>query len=309
MKNSDKSLNVICIIPTHNRKKELNVLLHQIIEQKDISYLIIDIVVVVDGSNDGTYEMLRDDYPEVHIVEGDGSWWYTKSMNKGFLYAIENLNPEYFLTLNDDVILAEDYFEVLTDLLEQMNEQTIIGTLGITSGDTTRVVTSGNAWNNKCLGIYKNHLPFLQVVNPSKLTGLQNSVTLPGRGMIIPVGIILKLDGFDERFKQYHSDGDFTLRAIDNGYSVKISWDLKIFVDLIKTSGSTSFLNDSLIDLYKSFSSPVSRNYLPAKSLFAWRHGKKICYPFILILFLLVSFKNIYTKKKLSNYDGRISSK
>ncbi len=294
------SVHLSIVIPTHNRSKELKSLLSQIYKQSHVNYLNISVVVVVDGSTDGTLEMLNNEFKEVHVVEGDGSWWYTKSMNKGFFYAIENLNPDYILTLNDDVCLAEDYFEVVSGLLQKMNEHTIIGSLGITDGDNTKVVSSGNAWKNKCLGTYKNHLPFLQEVEPSKLTGLHSSVTLPGRGMIIPVGIIRKLGGLDEWFKQYHSDGDFTLRAIKSGVKVYISWDLLIYVNINQTSESTSFLNDSFKRLLKSYWDPVSRNHLPSKIRFILRHGKKSCFPIRVLLFIVVTFRNVFKAKRLA---------
>jgi GT2 family glycosyltransferase len=247
----------------------------------------------VDGSTDGTLEMLEDEFPHVHVVLGDGSWWYTKSMNEGFKYALRNSEFDFCLTLNDDIILAHDYILNIEKLVANDWEDTIIGSIGITKDVPTKVVTSGNQYHSKLLGRYKHNIPFLSEINENELSGLHPSITLPGRGMLIPKKILIDLNLFDEKFKQYHSDGDFTLRAIEKGYKVRISWDAKIFISLEKTSASTSFLNKSYRFLIKSFFDPVSRNYLPAKILFIWRHGEKKSFLFRLMLFILVSFRNV----------------
>ena len=73
-------MKIAAIIPTFNRKDYLKVLLSQLQNQNKERFTL-EIIVVVDGSTDGTLEMLENEFPEVHIVKGTGDWWYTKSMN------------------------------------------------------------------------------------------------------------------------------------------------------------------------------------------------------------------------------------
>ena len=100
-----KSLAII--IPTFNRKTYLSNLLNQI---NNLSHSDFDlyIIVVVDESTDTTIAMLSSDFPQVHIVKGTGDWWYTRSINEGLAY-IKNLNIDYVLTLNDDILLKNDF--------------------------------------------------------------------------------------------------------------------------------------------------------------------------------------------------------
>ena len=100
----------LCIvIPTFNRKEQLFQLLSQLQKQK-LSNVHFGIVVVVDGSTDGTTEMLRSDFPTVSVVQGDGNWWFTRSMNEGCKYAIDQLNATLILTSNDDLVLPDDHY-------------------------------------------------------------------------------------------------------------------------------------------------------------------------------------------------------
>lgn len=289
-------MKISIIIPTHNRKDKLEQLLKSIsysFEKLKNHELIISIIVVNDGSTDGTSDFLSNSYPYIKVLNGDGNFWYTKSINVGFIYAIKNDHPDYLLTLNDDVILDEKYFYYLNLLLFNEDSGSIIGSIGITNEIIPRIVSSGNKWKNRRFGLYQYHLPFLSVVESiDNITGLYDSLTLPGRGMLIPIKVLKKLDLFDSSFIQYHSDSDFCLRAIKEGIRVKISWDLKIFVDLHSTSKSSSFKSENLKEVFHSFWNPYSRNYLPSKSRFIWRHNPKLYYPLIMGIFMLSVFKH-----------------
>jgi GT2 family glycosyltransferase len=67
------------IIPTFNRAASLKTIL-ACLKQQTLSVIPI---VVVDGSTDGTLEMLAADFPSAIVVRGDGNWWYTRSINEG----------------------------------------------------------------------------------------------------------------------------------------------------------------------------------------------------------------------------------
>jgi len=287
----------ICIIiPTHNRKEALRRLLKQINNQsKPLKYLEINIVVIVDGSNDGTLEMIHSNFSNVHLIEGDGSWWYTKSMNEGFKYA-ELLQPDLALTLNDDVLIDNDYFASLISDYLTLQRDCILGSISFSNENQSRIVSSGNSWKNKLIGSLKPHIPILSVLNPEDLSGIKKTETLPGRGMLIPWKILKELNFFDEKFVQYHSDGDFCLRAKKRGYPVYVSWNSKVYISIEKTSYSTSYLNKSFRLAIKSFFNRYSRNYLPAKLYFSARHQSLLLAPIIILIFIFVVIRNVLYK-------------
>src|SRR5262245_39447474 len=59
-------------------------------------------VVVFDGCTDGSQEAVREEFPEVLRVEGDGSLWWSGAINAG-IAAGRALGARYFCLLNDDV--------------------------------------------------------------------------------------------------------------------------------------------------------------------------------------------------------------
>jgi GT2 family glycosyltransferase len=291
-------MNLSIIIPTFNRREHLKILLNQLKAQKLSFAIKVEVVVVLDGSSDGTLEMLQQEFPKVHIVEGDGNWWYTKSMNEGFKYA-ESLLPDFVLTLNDDIEVNPDYISKLLLAYNSVEEGSIMGSLSVSHSHPHKVTNSGNSLKNKLFGIYRHHLPFMSVQNIEMLSGVKDTVTLPGRGILIPFKTLKDLNYFDEFFMQYHSDGDFCLRAKEKGYKVYVSWDAVVFSHMGLTSSSSSFKKQTFNDFINTFFDNHSRNYLPARAVYIWRHHTKWAMPFVLFIGIVLSFKNFFLKKKM----------
>jgi len=291
-------MNLSIIIPTYNRREHLKILLNQLKEQKLTSGLAIEIIVVSDGSSDGTLEMLQQEFSNVHIVKGDGKWWYTKSMNEGFKYA-ESLEPDFVLTMNDDIEVNPEYISKLLLAYKSVESGSIIGSLSLSHNQPHKVTNSGNRMKNKLLGVYKHHLPFMSVQKIEELSGIKDTLTLPGRGILIPFKTLKTLNYFDELFVQYHSDGDFCLRAKGKGYKVYVSWDAIVFSHIGLTSSSSSFKKQTFKNFVNTFFDIHSRNYLPARTVFVWRHHTKWAMLFVLFFGIVLNFKNFIFKKKM----------
>jgi len=67
------------------------------------------VIVIDNGSDDGTVEFVRANYPTVSVLENFKNLGFTKANNQGILLA----KSEYVLTLNADVILSENFLERL----------------------------------------------------------------------------------------------------------------------------------------------------------------------------------------------------
>jgi GT2 family glycosyltransferase len=222
-------LNVSVIIPTFNRKAHLNNLLNQLLQQTDLlAAEKVDVIVAMDGSTDGTLEMLDSEFPKVHVVKGDGNWWYTESINQGFRFA-ETLNPDMVLTLNDDVELDSNYLKSVFSASAQMKHKAIIGSLSVTSTEPHKVFFAGVKHISWVTGSRTRYFDFYERVDLAQMTGLHGSKVLPGRGMLIPFATAKSLKYFDSKFVQYGSDDDFCLRAQRTGCEVYISWDSRIY--------------------------------------------------------------------------------
>ena len=112
-----KPIKVVIVTPVHNRRRETLQCLRSI-ARSALDGIHLHIIVVDDGSTDGTSEALAEEYPDVQIIKGDGNLWYTAGTNRGLAAALEH-EPDYVLAINNDaeapMVTKADY-AVIGDL-------------------------------------------------------------------------------------------------------------------------------------------------------------------------------------------------
>lgn len=100
---------VAIVIPTWNRRRDLLRCLTTV-EQLDYSHT--EVIVVDNGSTDGTADAVREQFPRIEVIELPENMGAVGASNIGFRRAIE-LNAHYILRLDSDTILASDYLSKL----------------------------------------------------------------------------------------------------------------------------------------------------------------------------------------------------
>lgn len=103
---------VVVVIPVHNR-------LHLTIEclsclKKAASLVKIGVVIVDDGSTDGTSEWLSRNAPDITILQGDGNLWFGGALQKAIEYIRSTMpDVDYLMTLNNDTFLLPGCVDAL----------------------------------------------------------------------------------------------------------------------------------------------------------------------------------------------------
>lgn len=283
------------VIPTYNRKELLCRLLLQIKNQKINKDYSILVIVVLDGSTDGTDVIIRHEFSFVNLIYGDGNWWFTKSLNKGISFALDQ-NVDFILTLNDDVVLSNDFFLELSNSIKYSKNLVIIGAVSYSIDNTNQITSPGVKkilwWRAKTITYFRH----LEEVNQDELSGLMMSLILPTRGLLIPRDIMISLNMLDEKFPQYFSDYDFCLRAKKNGVSTYINYDLKLYT-LGSTNNKTALNKISFYELIRSYGNPYSRNYFPHLVRYYWRHGNRFFLPITIASLIAANLKNYFSTK------------
>ncbi len=300
---TQEKTHIAVIIPTFNRKGYLSVLLNQLAEQKEVGNLNIVPVIVIDGSNDGTQEMLKQEYPHALVLDVPGNWWWTKSVNEGIKYAFSKMPVDYILLLNDDSQIEADYLSVLMKTAQETGPETILGSISVTDSEPKRVSFSGVKEINwvylKKRNYYRSFIPLKEV--PQK--GLYPTYALNGRGTLVHATVIKKLNLLDEKnFPQYGSDDDLALRGWKNGYKVLLSYSSRIIDRTQDTSKGTAFRQDKLSVFIRSFFTWHSVNYIPKQLKFFYIHGIKLLIPFYFFKFIAgTSYAYFFKYKKMKN--------
>nr|WP_321454319.1 glycosyltransferase family 2 protein [uncultured Carboxylicivirga sp.] len=241
------------VIAVHNRKEQTAQCLKQLASQTITSF---NVVLVDDGSDDGTNELVYFNALSIHLVTGDGSWWWTRSMNEGVMYSLKQ-GADLIFTLNNDVFFPTTLIEDLLQL-HQKHPQAMIGCLNTFVGTREYNFFAGvkaiHWWKAKDIKYKKAFTEY-----STEMTGLHPTKCLPGRGTLIPRKVFEAIGLYDHcNFPQYAADYDFALRAGKAGFNVFISWDIKIQSVLETTGQGRTFIKQSWAKFFKSFFNPYS---------------------------------------------------
>lgn len=82
-----------------------------------------ELFLVDNGSTDGTRERIKQDYPEVRLIENSDNVGFLKATNQG----IKLSQGRYILWLNPDTILRPDSLKQMVDFLERNPKAGIVG--------------------------------------------------------------------------------------------------------------------------------------------------------------------------------------
>ncbi|MFA6455783.1 MAG: glycosyltransferase family 2 protein, partial [Bacteroidota bacterium] len=234
-------------------------------------------ILIDDGSTDGTFEFVKAKYPDIHVIKGNGSLWWTAATNLGVKYAIEN-GAEYLVTLNNDTVLMPDFFEKMIEGIKK-EPTALIGALALNSR-TMKPYYGGEIINWITAGSKK----LLDVLPENEWAGLHTVSHYPGRGLLIPSEVFLNIGYYDEkRFPQRFSDDDFAHRAARAGYKIFCNFDAKL-VMYPEACGDYEFRQQQNLKKYWQhlFSKKGSGNILTFTK-FAYRNAPQKYFIFFLI--------------------------
>jgi len=199
------------IIVNYNRKDLLKNCLDAVRIQ---SFKDIEIIVVDNGSSDGSSDMSRADYPGVKLIENKENLFFCKANNQG----IEAAKGDLILCLNNDCVLDRDY------LKEAVISFNVDEKIGMVSGKILRI--DRKTIDSTGLFVARNRKPLErgygkpdkgQYDNPGYVFGVSGVCMLIKRTMLEDI----KDDNgyFDETFEIYYEDLDLCWRAHKKGWS------------------------------------------------------------------------------------------
>jgi len=221
-------VSVFVVIPVHNRLEFTRACLASLREQ---SYRDFHVVVLDDGSTDGTHAALAADYPDVTVLWGDGDLWWTGAMNRGLAWALPRAGRhDQVLALNNDTALPPDYLETLL-ALSALRPNALIGSVAVAWDDHERIVDGGTCidWcttrsTSPADGLTWTHIQ-------QHLSETVAVSVLSGRGTLIPVEAFRRLGLYDQtRLPHYGADWEFARRAQRAGFELLLSCRARLFV-------------------------------------------------------------------------------
>jgi len=211
---------VFVLLPVHNRRQVTRQFIDCLAAQ---TYPKVQLVVIDDGSSDGTAEMVRQTVPGAVVLEGDGSLWWSGCMQRGYewLAAFGPAGEDLVLLANDDINFEPNFLKQAVARLEQEPHALL--------GARLRNGPGGIAAET---GVHAD----LRRFKFETAESAQEINCLPTRALILRWADMCRVGGFHPRLlPQYWADYEYTLRAHRLGMRCVTSSDVTITADMNTT--------------------------------------------------------------------------
>lgn len=192
---------------------------------KKQTYRNLHVIIVDDGSTDGTADQITKKFPETTVLFGDGNLWWSGATNLGVKYALK-AGADYILTINNDVTIKPGYTQSLVTCATE-HPKALIGSMVLFQDDPERVWYCGAGFDQK-----RGELMHVTGRRPD-FTDVRTSEWLTGMGVLIPAEAYQKAGLYDQvHCPQYFGDCEFSLRAKREGYQLLVNPKSEVYSDV-----------------------------------------------------------------------------
>ena len=199
---------IAVLLTVHNRKENTVNCLTNLYAQQLVAGCKWEVYLVNDGCTDGTPQTVKEQFPEVNMIEGDGTLYWNRGMHKAWQAAANAKEYDLYLWLNDDTLLFADAMKNILNAGEQTYFSAIV--CGATCAKATQLVTySGWLHSSKKLLAPNGKLQQCNIVN--------------GNFVLVPKVVFDKVGNLDWKFRHAIGDFDYGLRAQKAGFKCFIT--------------------------------------------------------------------------------------
>lgn len=181
-----------------------------------------EIIVADNGSTDNSINWIKENFPEIRLIIFDKNYGFTGGYNK----ALEQIDAEYFILLNSDVEVTENWIEPIISMMD--DDDSIAAAM-------PKIISYSNKENFEYAGasggfIDKYGYPFcrgriISTVEEDK--GQYNNISeifwASGASLFIRAELFKKVGGLDNDFFAHMEEIDLCWRLKSMGYKILVN--------------------------------------------------------------------------------------
>ena len=174
---------------------------------RSLSYPNFRIVLVDNGSKDGSGKKLKENFPEIDVLFNESNQGFTGGNNLGIQYALE-IGLECILLLNNDTVITPDFLNILMDRM-QKSQLLAIQPKIMYNHDRSIIWNAGGTYNrffSKSITRGENKKDYGQYDH------LKLTEWITGCCFLIKSSLVRQIGLLDEKFFMYHEDVDWSLK-------------------------------------------------------------------------------------------------
>ncbi len=205
---------VAIVIVNWNKKEYLSRLLRSL---SDIEYKNHDIIVVDNASTDGSRELLKSSFPDVHLIANEANIGGAGGFNTGMRCALGKGIYKYIWLLDNDAEVTGTTLIELVNVMEKDAGVGIAGSMIANPDDRDHIVEVGLNidWNT---GIVKPFMENYELADVKE--GVYEVDCVPACSAMVRTDALRKTRLMDERYFIWWDDTDLSLSVNRAGYRV-----------------------------------------------------------------------------------------
>ncbi|MEN6371575.1 MAG: glycosyltransferase family 2 protein [Armatimonadota bacterium] len=192
---------------------------------EDIDYPDFRVILVDNGSTDGTAEAVRSAFPDVEVIETGQNLGFAGGNNTGIRHALDS-GADAVLLLNNDTVVAPEFLSSLVQVLYRSDDIAAVNPL-IYYYDQPDVVWSAGGEIDRRTGIaYQRYVDIKDAGQFKGVTAVDYGV---GAALLICREALEKVGLLDPDYFLYYEESDWCFRAKDAGYKTIFTPESKIW--------------------------------------------------------------------------------
>lgn len=234
---------------------------------KNITYPNYEILLVDNGSTDGSVEFFKERYPEIDIIENGENLGFAEGNNIGIKKAIAK-RTDYVLLLNNDTIVEKDFLDKLIKVAESDPKIGIVGPTVYYYSEKNKIQSAGTKISLSkgiITTLRSNKIDSGEYSNTSEVDSIIGCALLAKSKLFETIGYLIK------EYFAYWEETEWCVRARKHGYKVVYVSQAKIW----HKGGSTSKKTSGFFEYH------TARNMF----WFMKKHATKKQYIFFLVYF------------------------
>jgi len=199
---------------------------------KHITYLNHEILLVDNGSTDGSVEYFRERYPGMEIIENGVNLGFAEGNNVGIRRAMDE-GADYVLMLNNDTVVDPVFLEKLLKVAESEKTIGVVGPKVYYYDIKNKIQSAGVklCWNKG-----KGNMSRWNKIDNGQFDEIVEVDYVSGCGLLAKSGVFKKIGYLNSEYFAYWEETDWCVRAHKAGYKVLYVPKAKIWHKGLSTS-------------------------------------------------------------------------
>ncbi len=184
---------------------------------RHLEYPSFQVVVVDNGSKDGSPKVIRESHPEVRLIETGENLGYVGGNNLGLDYACSRKSA-YALLLNNDTLVAPDFLHKMVGFTETDPSIGVVGPT-IYYAEAPEMIWSAGGKLDRRTGL--TLLEGMDEIDKGQYGEAPRQVDfVTGCALLVKTSVVKEVGKLDSRFFAYFEENEWCIRVAQAGYKI-----------------------------------------------------------------------------------------